>query len=160
MRLNLSNEWYRKRSALPDKVEVSAGTIGALGSPARKVVERDEVERELATLAFGRLVNLYRRSKGLRIEELADQARIDPAELITIEEDLHYVPEVRTVYQLSKTLSLRNDKMMELSGNMKARDQALEHAAVRFAARSESVERLTSEEQKALEEFVKYLSEQ
>jgi hypothetical protein len=35
-----------------------------------------------------------------------------------------------------------------------------EQSAVKFAARSESVDKLSREEHRALEEFVKYLSEQ
>jgi hypothetical protein len=49
--------------------------------------------------------------------------------------------------------------MLQLSGNVIARDQTLGQEAVRFAARSESVEKLNKDEQRALEEFVKFLSE-
>jgi hypothetical protein len=47
--------------------------------------------------------------------------------------------------------------MLQLSGNMIVRDTTLGEQAVRFAARSESVEKLNKEEHTALEEFVKYL---
>jgi hypothetical protein len=39
------------------------------------------------------------------------------------------------------------------------RDSSLGQEGVRFAARSESVEKLSKDEQRALEEFVKFLSE-
>jgi hypothetical protein len=80
-------------------------------------------------------------------------------ELIEIERNLHYTPEPRTVYQLAKTLELPSERMLELSGNLVVCDSSLGQEAVRFAARSESVEKLSKDEQRALEEFVKFLSE-
>jgi len=48
---------------------------------------------------------------------------------------------------------------MQLSGNAVARDAGMHEQALRFAARSEgSVQSLSKEEQKALEEFVRYLA--
>jgi transcriptional regulator with XRE-family HTH domain len=116
-------------------------------------------ENESPNPAFGVLINLWRRKKGLRIDALAEAARIDVAELLEIERNLNYVPEPRTVYQLAKTLQLPSERMLELSGNLIVRDSSLGKQAVRFAARSESVEKLSKDEQRALEEFVKFLSE-
>jgi HTH-type transcriptional regulator, competence development regulator len=110
--------------------------------------------------AFGKLINLCRRSKGLSVEQLAERARVDLSELINIEHDLRYRPEPRTVYQLSGVLDLPNEKLLQQSGNMVIRDMRFEQSAVKFAARSESVNKLSREEHRALEEFVKYLSEQ
>jgi hypothetical protein len=93
------------------------------------------------------------------MDALADRAQIDLTELIEIERNLHYTPEPRTVYQLAKTLELPSERMLELSGNLVVRDSSLGEEAVRFAARSESVEKLSKDEQRALEEFVKFLSE-
>ena len=102
---------------------------------------------------------MWRREKGLRIDQLAEKAKIDTTELIEIERNIHYMPEPRTVYQLATTLGLSNDRLLELSGNLVVRDSMLGQEAVRFAARSESVEKLTKDEQNALEEFVKFLNE-
>lgn len=163
MNVNLSKEWLRQRAALDDKADISAGTLdlGRLPAtrPSNVVPMQSSSEVESPNPAFGRLINLWRRKKGLRIEALAEKARIDVAELIEIERNLNYVPEVRTVYQLAKTLDLPSERMLELSGNLVVRDSSLGQEAVRFAARSESVERLSGDEQRALEEFVKFLSE-
>lgn len=164
MKLKLSKEWLRQRARLDENADVSAGTLNLSRLPTTRssnvVSMQASAETESPNPAFGRLINLWRRKQGLRIDALAEKARIDVAELIEIERNLNYVPEPRTVYQLAKTLDLPSKRMLELSGNLLVRDSSLGQEAVRFAARSESVEKLSKEEQRALEEFVKFLSEQ
>jgi len=50
-------------------------------------------------IAFGRFVNLMRRRRGLTIEAFAAETQIDSGELFSIENDVHHVPEPRTVYR-------------------------------------------------------------
>jgi transcriptional regulator with XRE-family HTH domain len=115
-------------------------------------------ELEGPRTAFRMLINLWRRKKGIRLDQLAERADVDLAELIAIERDVRYIPEPRTVYQLANTLGLPTDRMLQLSGNTVVRDSHFGEEAVRFAARAESLEKLTKDEQSAFEEFVKYLS--
>lgn len=163
MKINLSKEWLRRRAALDEKADVSAGTLdlNRLRETRASKIEsiQSSADADSPNPAFGLLVNLWRRNKGMRIEVLADKARIEVAELIEIERNLSYVPEPRTVYQLARTLDLPSERMMQLSGNLLVRDSNLGQEAVRFAARSDSVEKLSKDEQRALEEFVKFLSE-
>lgn len=163
MKMNLTKEWFRQRAALDDRADVSAGMLDlnrlAAARPPNVESMQGAAEAESPNPAFGRLINLWRRKKGLRIDVLAEKARIDVGELIEIERNLNFVPEPRTVYQLAKTLDLPGERMLELSGNLIVRDSSLGQEAVRFAARSESVEKLSKDEQRALEEFVKFLSE-
>lgn len=163
MKMNLSKEWFQQRTALDDDADVSAGTLNLNRLPANRASNVGSMhgssEADTPNPAFGRLINLWRRKMGLRIDALADRARIDVAELIEIERNLNYVPEPRTVFQLAKTLEVPTERLLELSGNVVVRDPSLGEEAVRFAARSESVERLSKDEQRALEEFVKFLSE-
>src|ERR1051326_5744987 len=164
MKMNLIKEWLIKRAARDDRAEISAGffNLGMLGG---KIGAREETslrlspEQESSRLAFGRLINLWRRKKGLRMDELADKAKIDLVELIEIERNLDFIPEPRTVFQLAQVLELSNERLLQLSGNTNVRDLSLGQEAVRFAARSESVEKLNKNEQRALEEFVKFLAE-
>jgi transcriptional regulator with XRE-family HTH domain len=163
MKLNLTKEWLTKRAERDDKADISAGvfSIDMLKSKRRthKVASINAAADEDPRPAFGKLINLWRRKRGLRMDQLAEKANIDLAELIEIERNIHYTPEPRTVYQLARTLGLSNERMLQLSGNVIARDQTLGQEVVRFAARSESVEKLNKDEQRALEEFVKFLSE-
>jgi HTH-type transcriptional regulator, competence development regulator len=164
MKINLSKEWLTKRVERDENADVSAGMLDLNRLGAEPPIARVEsihasVEAENFRPAFGRLINLWRRKRGLRMDALADTAQIDLTELIEIERNLHYTPEPRTVYHLAKTLGLPSERMLELSGNLVVRDSSLGQEAVRFAARSESVEKLSKDEQRALEEFVKFLSE-
>ncbi len=158
MKMNLSREWLTQRAELDDRAEISAGRLELdrlHHAPSAQVYP--SVEAESSHPAFGKLINLWRRKKGLHMDALAEKARIDVSELIEIEKSPCYVPEPRTVYQLAKTLGLPSDRLLELSGNLVMRDSSLGKEAVRFAARSESVEKLSKDEKRALEEFVRFL---
>jgi hypothetical protein len=73
---------------------------------------------------------------------------------------VHYVPEPRTVFKLAQTFEVSQRRLMQLAGLAAANDAGLRQEAVRFAARSEAVQKLTPEESSALEAFVAVLSEQ
>ncbi len=163
MKLNLTKEWLTKRAEMEEKAETSVGffNLSVLNANQRKehITSVAQVQDNNPLPVFGRLINLWRRKKGLRMDELANKARIDLVELIAIEQDIHYIPEPRTVHLLAKTLGLSSDRMLQLSGNTIIRDSTLGQEAIRFAAHSESVEKLNRNEQRALEEFVKFLNE-
>jgi transcriptional regulator with XRE-family HTH domain len=156
MKLRQDREWYVRHAALDEPSEVAAGgfSFDKLPPSAADAPDGSDVDP-----AFGRLIQLSRRSRGWSIEELSTRARVEVNELVRIEKDPHFVPGPRTVYQLANLLGFRNDRLLQLSGNTKLRDRQLGEGAVRFAARSESVEALNAAEQNALQEFVKYLSE-
>jgi transcriptional regulator with XRE-family HTH domain len=155
MKFTFDKEWLQNNADRDDNLEIAAGSFSIDQLPP---MEGDPSGRA-TVLAFGRLVNLCRRKRGWTIEDLASSARIDVSEAIRIEHDASYVPGPRTVYQISTALVLPRDRMLQLSGNMLVRDRGLGEQAVKFAARSESVERLSRQENLALEEFVKYLNE-
>ncbi|MCK7473893.1 MAG: helix-turn-helix domain-containing protein [Rhodopseudomonas palustris] len=150
MKLEMSKQWFLNKVALEEGVYIAAGSLAAMPSAAAETAD----ER----LAFGTLVHFMRRRQALSAEKLADDADVDLSEIVNIEHDFHYRPEPRTVYQLAKVFSLPVNRLMQLSGNTQSKDTELRQAAVRFAARSDSLERLTPQEQAVLEEFVSYLS--
>jgi HTH-type transcriptional regulator, competence development regulator len=111
-------------------------------------------------IAFGKLVELMRRRSKLSVEQLADKASLDVSELMKIEEGMARSPEPRTVYRLAQTFKLPEQRLMQLAGLAVANDSGLQLEAVRFAARSESIQKLTREENAALEAFIAVLSRQ
>jgi transcriptional regulator with XRE-family HTH domain len=111
-------------------------------------------------VAFGRFVRLMRRDRGMNREKLAGDADIDILELVNIEEDPYFKPEVRTVYQLSMFFDVPRANLLQIAGLTKPKDERIYEEAVRFAARSEPVSALTPEERAALEMFVAVLSEE
>lgn len=163
MRLQLSRSWYERevqKDASCPVLSVGAGHPNLEASaPEASLTPYSFVTRDGAGLAFGRLINFKRRNLGWTLEKLAEQADVDLEELINIEHEEGDSPEPRTVYNLAAALALPAKKLMTLSGLAQEDDRRVKEAALRFAARSESVELLTATERDALEEFVKFLND-
>jgi transcriptional regulator with XRE-family HTH domain len=185
MKLHFNNDWLRQRIEEEGDVEIEAAApellLSELGffmheglvktpSPAAtsaaRVSDEDNVvdlasrraERDMH-YAFGLYVQLKRKEKGLTRADLASRAKIDEEELGSIERDPHHVPRPRTVTQLASFFRDDVKKLMRLSGVIQGRDEALEEAALKFAAMSDDLARLDKEERALLNEFVKLLKE-
>lgn len=155
IRMNNDPKWAARISRQDDNGSVSVGglahKLGLMNSPRHHA--------PAAQTALARLIELRRREKSLSAERLAAVADIDLADLIGIEQGSLSDLEPRTVENLAKALDLPIQKILQLSGLTDARDSRFEVAAVRFAARSRSIEALSKEEQKALSELVKAMHE-
>jgi transcriptional regulator with XRE-family HTH domain len=156
MKFELTREQARKIATLEGDAVVGAGSP-AFTEGEQAGISVVDCTSELR-LAFGRFVALMRRNRRMTAEKLADQADIDLSELLSIEQDPHYVPEPRTVYQLANCFKVPEGRLMELAGLAIVRDVGFAQEAVRFAARSESIAKLTEEERSALEEFITLIS--
>lgn len=159
MKINVTKDWCVTMAKEEAGAEIGAGLLAADpifdGEEGTGQQPSDDVR-----LAFGRFVNLMRRARSLSIEKLADDANLDVGDVMSIEEDAHYVPEPRTVYRLAQAFEVPQNTLMELSGLAKpANDQFIEKV-VRYAARSEPTAELSAEEQSALDGFIAVLSEQ
>ncbi len=155
MRFERSKDWWLSRARREGDCAISAGMLARDPAYEERTGTMDE-----ARIAFGRFVNLMRRRRGLSMEKLAQEAELDASELLVIEESLNYTPEPRTVYRLAQTFGVPQRSLMVLAGLTVANDRGLRQEAVRFAARSESVQKLTPEESSALDAFVAVLSRQ
>ncbi|MHB1033037.1 MAG: helix-turn-helix domain-containing protein [Pirellulales bacterium] len=146
------SHWLREMAGFEDSCRaVSVGGMAAdLGMLPPVSAESHGV--------FGRLIEYARRSKGLSVEQLAQQADVDLAEIVEIERHENAVPQLRTVYQLANALKLPAGKLAEVAG-LATPQPVISDAALRFAARSEPTARLTRVEREAFEEFVKVLVE-
>jgi len=150
--MTTNSEWLLR------KADEEAGCNISVGGLVSKLANRPATSAA-KRLAFRRLISLRRRDLGLSIEELSQMSGASLLDLIRAERDEDFEPEPRLVYQLARILKLPDAKMMQLAGLSAANEQGFGDIAVRFAARSEPVERLTPTEHEALEEFVKFLAE-
>lgn len=157
MRFNISRQWCVNMASQENGGEIG---VGPLAVDPFFADEGHTAEATEPNIAFGRFVCLMRRKRQLTIEALAQQADLDALELVEIEEDAKHRPEVRTVYQLANYFDIPRPKLMQIAGLTAPKDNCLFQEAVRFAARSETVEALTAQESAALEAFVAVLSEQ
>lgn len=142
--------WLTKMAEIEDQEQSVAvgGMASELGLVHGTASERPRV--------FGRLIEFARRSKGLSVERLAESADVDVAEIVAIERDEETAPLPRTVYQLAQALGLPAGMLTEVAGLATPREE-VSLAAIRFAARSEPMAKLTKAERTAFEEFVKVL---
>lgn len=158
MKLERSKEWWMARARREGDADIGAGLLAfdpvLEGRPVATPGFAEETR-----IAFGKFVNLMRRRHGLSMEQLAQTADLDASELLVIEDDVHYMPEPRTIYKLAQTFQVSQRRLMQLAGLTAANDASFRDEAVRFAARSEAVQKLTPEESAALEAFVAVLSE-
>jgi transcriptional regulator with XRE-family HTH domain len=154
-RANNDPAWVRRMAELEDNTDLSVGglahEVGMFDVP--------EMAAPVAKSAFAKLVELRRRELRLTVEELAARAEVDTADLVGIELGKADVPELRTVAKLAAVLKLPAHKLLELSGLVTPKSARFAEAVVRFAAKSEPVDKLSREEHDALEEFVKFLAE-
>ena len=158
MTIKRSKSWWMSKVIHEGDTPVGAGRL-VLETKAKRLVPIEAVSTEEARLAFGKFVKLMRRRRSFSVEQLAEKAQLDVSEVLIIEDDLHYVPGPRTVFQLAQFFNVPQQGLMQLAGLTTARDAVLNQEAVRFAARSEPVSKLTKEESAALEAFVSILSD-
>lgn len=147
-----SREWLRQIADVEDACP--SVSVGGLASDFNLLTAIPGESQRV----FGRLIEFARRKNSLTVEQLAAKADIDLAVIVDIETQASPTPNVRTVYQLANALELPPARLMEVAGLAKPRPE-INSAAIKFAARSESTAKLTSEEKDALEEFVKVLVE-
>ena len=159
MKLERSKEWWIKRASQEGDGMIGAGLLACDPSAGDEAVAPGAVAEE-NRIAFGLFINLMRRQQGLSIEVLADAAGVDASELLIIEDDVHYVPRPRTVYKLAQMFKVPQPRLMQLAGLTAANDAGLREESVRFAARSEAIHKLSTEEAAALAAFVAVLSQQ
>lgn len=134
-----------------DDIEDSARSISAAGMAADfGMVHHASMAGQRV---LGKFIELSRRNRRLTVEDLAAQADVDLSDLVELETNESAAPEPRTVYQLSQVFGVPAQAMMELAGLATARGE-VNNAAVRFAARAESISDLSEQERSALEEFV------
>ncbi len=120
-------------------------------------VEMTAVDPDVAASrqAFLLFLRMLRRREGLSVEELAKRSGIDRAELSAIEWNNGYRPTPLTLHKLGDFYSIPQRRLAALAGAI--RDDTVSEHASRFAAQSESFAKLTREERRVVDEFVKFL---
>jgi transcriptional regulator with XRE-family HTH domain len=165
MEMLISQDWLQRRIDTDPSIDTDAGTpvdvLVSLGMfIAPELVANEVASHERASYSFGVFIRQLRRRDGLSVEKLAQKARIDVEELRLVEHDPHYRAKPRMVHQLSEVFKIPERSMMTLAGAMVANDNRIEQAAERFAAMSDDMSKLTREERRLLNDFVKFLADE
>ncbi len=153
MKLEYPKEWFERSAEIEGDSEVGAGL-----PPTYRTMAKEKTEVLDTRIALGQFVELWRRNQGWDAEELAEKAGIGTEEVLEIERDPRCEPEPDAVYKLAHVFGVPSRKLMELAGLVHSRTPRLREEAIRFAARSESIAKLSDVEQQAFEAFVTALT--
>jgi transcriptional regulator with XRE-family HTH domain len=156
MTFDINKAWCQNAGARENSLDIGAGVIAA--DPMFTHEGGADESPEASRLALGRFINLMRRDQGLSIEALAEKADVEIGDLLSLEKNANHLPDVRTLYQLSEVFGVSQEKLMGLSGLTHANDDYVEEA-VRYAAKSASVEVLSEDEHMILNGLISVLSE-
>ncbi len=114
-------------------------------------------EDETIRFVFREVARGLRRDRGLGIDQFAKKSDIDRGDVIAMERHPKYKPSPLVIHKLSKFYNISQKKLAVLAGAIKDMPPEMETEASRFAAQSESFSKLTDEERKTLDQFVKFL---
>lgn len=145
-------QWYARM------IEDAADDDFVIGPAAFSTVNQESNEAPL-TVAFGMLVRLARRAKKLSSEQLAEKLSVDSEEIQQIEHDPGYHARPRTISAIARFFDLPLTELMKLAGAAVANDEAFRSKALKFAAHSDDLSALSSEEQELLRSFIRFLRE-
>lgn len=163
MKMLISRDRLREKILFDEDLDFEAGcpshTLEDLGMFLPSDLATEAPDQQMLKTAFGVFVKQLRRRDGVTIYELSQRARIDEDEVRKIEHDPHHKPRPRTVHQLATVFKVPERAMMKLSGATITHDSALKDEAFKFAARSDEMSKLSSAEQKALRDFIKFLAQ-
>ncbi|MBW2108212.1 MAG: helix-turn-helix transcriptional regulator [Deltaproteobacteria bacterium] len=112
---------------------------------------------ETIRFVFREVVRGLRRDKGLDIDQFAKKSGIDRADVIAMERSPTYKPTPLILHKLSQFYKVSQRKLAVLAGAIREVSPTMQKEASQFAAQSESFSKLTDEERKTLDNFVRFL---
>jgi len=111
-----------------------------------------------ARYAFRELMRALRRQRGLTQAQLAERLEVDTNEVAAIERDSEFRPSPIMLHRIGEFFDIPVRKLAALAGAItdSAADGLLGKAAA-YAAQSDSIAKLSREERRALDDFVRAL---
>lgn len=145
---------------LDDGCVLAGGLPSKLGFlPQSKGIESTPVQGEThrtGLTALARFVQLARRDRGQSPAVFATKLGLDLQEVVELESGCN-APELRVLHTLATGLGVSYTKLQVLVGYRQVRDTSLEREALKFAASSGPMDKLSRVEEQALQDFVRAL---
>lgn len=107
--------------------------------------------------AFREVLRGLRKEQGLSLDQLSRKLDFPVEELAELERNCGYRPTPLVLHKLSKFYDIPQKTLAILAGAIKEIPQSFQKQASQFAAKSESFSKLTNDEKKILDEFVRFL---
>ena len=164
MKMLISQDWLRRKVESDPDVDGDAGpfihALESIGMFLPPDISTAKAQPQPLLEAFGVFVRQFRRQQQWTIEELSARAKVDVEDLRQIERNPRSPPRPRVVHQLASVMRVPERSLLQLSGAAISQDQEFAQEAMRFAAKSDDMAKLSREEQRALNEYVRYLNKQ
>ena len=159
IKFRASDQWYQRAASQEDTVcFVSGGEQFFRESNFEDNIESMDLDQIRKKEGFATLLRMLRLNAGFTYEELSSKIRVDVRELILLEKKVGYSPNPRTLVALSKFYKIPTDKLLKIGGAYQKVDKNLDDQVIRFAAESESFDKLTKEEKKLMDNIIKFLA--
>lgn len=114
-------------------------------------------EDNIIQFVFREVVQGLRRQRGLTVDQFAQKLGADRDEVLGMERTPGYRPRPVLLYKLSQFSGIPQRRLALLAGAIARVPADVREEASRFAAKSESFAKLSRDEQRLLDEFVKFL---
>ena len=159
MKMLISREQLWRKIANDPDVDVDVGLPAVVFRDNDEPVERQEIVEvhggsESPRAFLGAILRELRRREGLTIDALAEQTRLDVAEIYGLEQDPAFQPRPRTVHKLAERLSLPHAQVARLAGTVIVNEDAVRVEGYRFAAKSDDLSTMTPVERAQLSALV------
>lgn len=162
IKFTASEKWYRQVSSIESEVkEMSAGAsfLVKKGSYEEKS-HLNNLKKLRRDEGFSTLLRMLRLQAGLTYEKLSKKIDTSIQELILLEKQVGYKASPRTLVALSGLYNIPSKNFLQIGGALANINRKLDEEVTKFAAESESFDKLTKEEKKLLQKIVKILGEE
>jgi transcriptional regulator with XRE-family HTH domain len=132
----------------------------ALNQRIKVLVTSEDSEVERLRDVFREVVRNLRRERGLTIDQLAKKLRMDREEIIAMERNPGYRLSPATLSRLSEFYGIPQRRLAALAGAIREVPEVVREEAARYAAQSESFAKLSREERRLLDRFVRFLKKE
>jgi len=127
----------------------------ALNQRVALTMKPNDTSADTVRFAFRELVRMLRRRNGLTVKQLAKKLDLDADEVLAMERSEVYRPSPLALHQLSAFFNIPPRRLAALAGAVS--NETVTTEASRFAAHSDSLSKLSGDEQRILDDFVRAL---
>lgn len=129
----------------------------ALHKKLRVAIEPRDPDLETVRVAFREVIRKLRLAHGLTVQDAAARLEITPTEVLLLEQNETYRPSPLLLHRISKLYQIPQRRLALLCGAIRDIPQNVREQASRFAAMSDSFAKLTADEKRELDMFVRFL---
>lgn len=160
IKFEASDAWYRKAASQEEKVDSVMCGSEYLDSDDEFRPESllHDVRKLRRGEGFATLLRMLRLERRYSYKVLAEKIQVKEEELILLEKQVGFVAHPRTLSKLASFYKIDSGKFLQMSGAFREIDARLDDEVVKFAAESESFDKLTKEEKRLLNRLIKFIS--